>query len=252
VDLDPALGARIAELLSTASRPDAALATLDLTVGGVDASTPSGVVLRLARTATALGSSQAAGLASAALAHDDLPAEAREELEPIAASAPASGDDEAEEREQLEEELPVVHSVLAKRVVPRRLSGSDLEVELDGQSRSVDLKSVQAIAVCGIARAAQKPVVLIDLLLDSPWGDRPQLRVIRMTSETFDPRRLVGGDDGMSAFQTFLDRLFVVSDAVPLPDPEAARGRPFKSFSTIDEYQKEILGIGEDEIMNEQ
>jgi len=88
----------------------------------------------------------------------------------------------------------------------------------------------------------------VDLLLDSPWGDRAELRVIRMTSETFDPRQLVDGDDGMSAFQKFLDQLFNVSEAVPLPDPEAARGRPFKSFPTIDEYEREVLGIGEAQI----
>jgi membrane associated rhomboid family serine protease len=244
VDLEPALGARIVEILRNASLLDAALSTLNLTADRVDASTPSGVVLRLARTAVDLGSSQAADLAAVALGHHDLPAEAREELEPIAAAATSSGSDEGEEREQVEADEPVIHTVLAKRVVPRRLSGTDLEVELEEQTRSVDLKSVQVIAVCGITRAAQKPVVLVDLLLDSPWGDRERLRVIRMTSETFDPRGLVGGDDGMSAFQTFLDRLFVVSDAVPLPDPEAARGRPFKSFPTIDDYQREVLGIG--------
>jgi len=107
----------------------------------------------------------------------------------------------------------------------------------------IDLATVQVIAVCGIARAAQKPVVLVDLLLDSPWGDRPKLRVIRMTSDTFDPRLLVGGDDGMTAFQIWLDRLLETSDAVPLPDPDSARGKPFQSFSTIDAYEKEVLGI---------
>ena len=109
---------------------------------------------------------------------------------------------------------------------------------------AIDLATVQVIAVCGVTRAAQKPVVLVDLLLDSPWGDRPNLRVIRMTSDTFDPRQMVGGDNGMAAFQIWLERLFDVSGAVPLPDPDAARGKPFRSFSTIDAYQKEVLGIG--------
>ena len=61
---------------------------------------------------------------------------------------------------------------------------------------------------------------------------------------------LVGGDEGLLAFQKFLDQLFEVSDAVPLPDPEAARGRPFKSFPTIDAYEREVLGIGEPQIRN--
>jgi membrane associated rhomboid family serine protease len=244
VDLDPALGARIAELLRKESRLDAATATLDLTARQVDASAPAGVLLRLARLAIDLGSAQAASLASAALAHPELPLEAREELEPYGSLPPAPADEEPSDREEPDEDEPVVHSVLAKRVVPRRLEGANLEVELEGNSRIVDLESIQVIAVCGIARAAQKPVVLVDLLLDSPWGDRAQLRVIRMTSETFDPRLLVGGDDGLVAFQTFLDRLFEVSDAVPLPDPETARGKPFQSFPTIDAYEKEVLDIG--------
>jgi membrane associated rhomboid family serine protease len=243
VDLDPALGARIAEMLRDGSLADAGVATLDIAAQRVDDSTPSGVSLRLARLAAELRSSQAPVFAAVALAKPDLPPEAREELESFAAVAPTVGDDKAAEGEEAEEEEPVAHTVLAKRVVPRRLQGTDLEVELDGQPRTVDLGSIQVIAVCGVARSAQKPVVLVDLLLDSPWGDRPQLRVIRMTSETFDPRQLVGGEDGMSAFQKFLDQLFEVSDAVPLPDPEAARGRPFASFSTISDYEKEVLGI---------
>jgi membrane associated rhomboid family serine protease len=245
VDLDPALGARIAEMLRDGSPADAGVATLDLTARRVDDSTPAGVSLRLARLATEIGSPQASVFAAAALANPDLPPEAREELEPIGALAPPAVDDQRPESEEAEEEEPVVHTVLAKRVVPRRLQGTDLEVELDGQPRTVDLESIQVIAVCGISRAAQKPVVLVDLLLDSPWGDRPQLRVIRMTSETFDPRQVVGGEEGLAAFQKFLEQLFEVSDAVPLPDPEAARGRPFKSFSTVNDYEKEVLGIGQ-------
>ena len=49
----------------------------------------------------------------------------------------------------------------------------------------------------------------------------------------------------MVAFQIFIDRLFELSDAVPLPDPDAARGKPFQSFSTIDAYEREVLGIGQ-------
>jgi len=244
VDLDPALGARIGEMLRDGSLGEACAATLDLAARRVDVATPAGVLLRLARLAAKMGSSQAPVLASAALANPDLPPEAREELEPLASLAPATGDEEVSEGEAAEEEELVVHTVLAKRVVPRRFQGTELEVELDGQPRTVDLESIQVIAVCGIKRAAQKPVVLVDLFLDSPWGDRPQLRVIRLTSETFDPRQLVGGDDGMSAFQKFLEQLFEVSEAVPLPDPEAARGRPFRSFSTVKDYEKEVLGIG--------
>jgi len=251
VDVDPGLGARIAEMLRNESRLDPATATLELAAGSVDESTPTGVLLRLARLAIDLGSELAPALASTALSHPDLPPEAREELEPVAALAgpvpvvgSTSDGSEPSAAEDSAGDEPVVHSVVAKRVVPRRLDGQTLEVEVDGKKHGIDLATVQVIAVCGIARAAQKPVVLVDLLLDSPWGDRPKLRVIRMTSDTFDPRLLVGGDDGMQAFQAWLNRLFEISEAVPLPDPDSARGKPFRSFSTIEAYEKEVLGIG--------
>jgi hypothetical protein len=250
VDVEPALGARIVEILRNGSHLEAATATLDLAARRVDDSTPAGVLLRLARLAIELGSRQTAALVAVALANPDLPPEAREELEPFA-SLEVSGDtgeeapagEETSSTEDEADDKPVVHSVHAKRVVPRRLEGSTLEVEIDGRRHSVDLATIQVIAVCGISRAAQKPIVLVDLLLDPPWGDRPEIRAIRMTSDTYDPRLLVGGDDGMAAFQTLLDRLFEITEAVPLPDPDAARGKSFQSFSTIDVYEREVLGI---------
>jgi len=245
VDVDPALGSRIAEMLRNETRIDPAVATLDLAARRADESTPTGVLLRLVRLAVDLGSDQASALASVALSQPEIPPEAREELEEIAALARPVADtgSTSSATQDTAEDEPVVYSVIAKRVVPRRLDGQTLEVEFDGKRHSVDLATVQVIAVCGVARAAQKPVVLVDLLLDSPWGDRPKLRAIRMTSDNFDPRQMVGGDDGMTAFQIWLERLFDVSGAVPLPDPDAARGKPFRSFSTIDAYEKEVLGI---------
>jgi membrane associated rhomboid family serine protease len=246
VDVDPVVGLRIAEMLRNETRIDPAIATLDLAARRADESTPTGVLLRLARLAVDLGSDQAPALASVALSQPEIPPEAREELEEIAAPARPVADTESDSSvtEDTAEDEPVVYSVIAKRVVPRRLDGQTLEVEFDGRRHAIDLATVQVIAVCGVTRAAQKPVVLVDLLLDSPWGDRPKLRVIRMTSDTFDPRQMVGGDNGMTAFQIWLEHLFDVSGAVPLPDPDAARGKPFRSFSTIDAYQKEVLGIG--------
>jgi len=66
---------------------------------------------------------------------------------------------------------------------------------------------------------------------------------VRLTSDTFDPRAIVGGDDAMGALQTLLDQILRISDAVPLPDPDAARGRPFRSFGSLEEYQREVLGV---------
>jgi hypothetical protein len=82
-------------------------------------------------------------------------------------------------------------------------------------------------------------------MLDPPWSERSQLRVIRLSSADFDPRRLVGGaDDSLEAFRGFLDCLLTSTGAVPLPDPDAARGQPFRTFETVESYERNVLGIG--------
>ena len=47
----------------------------------------------------------------------------------------------------------------------------------------------------------------------------------------------------MDAFRSFLVQLLDVSGAVPLPNPEAARGTPFQIFSALADYEQEVLGV---------
>ncbi len=39
-----------------------------------------------------------------------------------------------------------------------------------------------------------------------------------------------------------LSRIIDLSGAAVLPDPDGARGRPFRTFSSLDEYQRTVLG----------
>jgi hypothetical protein len=135
------------------------------------------------------------------------------------------------------------HSLQVVSAVPKGLDGNSLQVEVNGQLRSLGLDAIQALAVAGINRIGERPIVLVDLLLDSPWGDREVVRTVRLLSNSFDPRSLVDGDEALGAFQKLLDRILEISEAVPLPDPDAARGKPFQSFATIDAYQAEVLDI---------
>jgi hypothetical protein len=47
----------------------------------------------------------------------------------------------------------------------------------------------------------------------------------------------------MTAFRQFLDEMLKISEAVPLPDPDAARGNPFRMFESLEAYEREVLGI---------
>jgi hypothetical protein len=144
-----------------------------------------------------------------------------------------------------EEPIPVSmsHTLQVMEVVPIAMADGALTIEVDGQERRMALDQVQAMGVAGIQHGQQRPYLVVDLLLDPPWSDRTRLRVLRLTSTAFDPRKIVGGPDALQAFRHLLDKVLKLSEAVPLPDPDAARGNPFRTYSSVEEYQREVLGV---------
>jgi len=239
--LEPAFGLRVAEMLADDHRDGAVCDTLVLLKGQVGGTTPAPIQLRLARLAIAVGSGEAAWIVDAALAQAELSPEGRSELETARMAlglTPPEAEDDAEKK--LDE---VRHTLQTMSAIPTAIDGDTLHLDVKGNSRTMGIATVQAVAVCGIARASEPPVLLVDLLLDSPWGDREAIRAVRLMSNTFDPRTLVGGTDALQAFRTILKHILEVSEAVPLPDPDAARGNPFRSFTTIGAYQAEVLNI---------
>jgi hypothetical protein len=76
--------------------------------------------------------------------------------------------------------------------------------------------------------------------------DEP-LQVMRMRGDHFDPRRLSPGrDSALEALRDFLKRLQESTSATPLPDAEAALGRPFAVLDDLTTYQRDVLLIDED------
>jgi hypothetical protein len=134
------------------------------------------------------------------------------------------------------------HDIEAVEAVPRRLVGDTLVIETRGASRDLSLGSVQAIAVGGIRPDGARPYLVIDLMLDPPWSDRASLRALRLKSNSFDPRRLVGGDEAVAAFRRLVGRMLEISGAVPLPDPEAAAGNPFRTYPSLASFEQAVLG----------
>jgi hypothetical protein len=126
--------------------------------------------------------------------------------------------------------------------VPTELLDDVLTINVNGTSRRMALDKVEAVAVGGVKEEGRN-LLVVDLMLDAPWSDREALRVVRLLSTAFDPRSLVDGPDALEAFRILLADLIDSSGAAPLPDPDSARGRPFKSFPSLDHYQREVLGV---------
>jgi membrane associated rhomboid family serine protease len=187
----------------------------------------------------------AASLARAALARPDLPVELHSELAMIAADgiAPEADADSrpAGDAARLIPQPPHLLQVIA--AVPQALDDEVLVIAVDGASRRLGLRRVEAIAVGGVARADKRPMVVVDLLLDPPWSDRSELRVVRLTSTDFDPRIVAPGAQPEEALRAFLSRLIEQSGAAPLPDPDGARGLPFRAYASLEEYERNVLGL---------
>ena len=101
------------------------------------------------------------------------------------------------------------------------------------------------MAVAAIRELGPKPVLVIDLLLNWSQLEDAPLRVIRLRSTGFDPRALAAGvTDPTDALRAFVGRVPEGADAIALPDPDAARGRPFRVFEDLASYEREVLRVG--------
>ncbi len=131
--------------------------------------------------------------------------------------------------------------------VPRRLTGDKLAIDVHGQgARTLPLSRVQAVAVGRIEEGFASNYVLIDLLVDSLWTNRPTVRTVRLQSTDFDPTEVLpalDGGDPLQALISFIDNLIEISGANPMPDPDGARGRPFHNFVSVPDYEANVIGF---------
>lgn len=143
---------------------------------------------------------------------------------------------------------PLLEPRLSERIrlveaVPRELDLTSLVFEVEKGRRRLALTEVEALAVGAVARDGQRPFLIVDLLLDWPLEEVGNLRILRFRSTSFDPRRLVGGDDVMVAFKTMLEILLSATGATALPDEAGVRAPSRRTYGSVEEYQRRVLGI---------
>jgi len=256
--LDATTAVAVAEALMTAGRDEEAGQALAPVAAANPATVPPGPLVRAARLATELGIPFAAALVDAAAAHPDVPSDAVTELQRAvpqqsAAAVPAAAGDSVEaggeppdEQQPIELAAAVHHTLKVMEAVPVRLEATGLVLNVGGGERLLRHEQVLALATVGVKGTDQeRPFVVIDLLLDSPWSETVALRVVRVRSTSFDPRPIVNSEGSpVEALRQLLSVLLKATGAVPLPDPEAVRGRPFAMFDSLEEYESQVLGTG--------
>ncbi len=127
--------------------------------------------------------------------------------------------------------------------VPVELDPGGIRLRIDGAAPSLlTWEHIQAVAVGLIAGLAPKPIVVIDLALNWADGGDAVLEVLRLRSDSFRARALVGGEgSALEALRALLAQLLARSGAVPLPDGGSAHGLPFREFPDPSSYERDVL-----------
>ena len=179
---------------------------------------------------------------------DDLSAEPEQKQEGVGAPAAVAPTPEAAPpaREQAAAgETPAARfpSVRVATAVPLSLGEEALEVYVSGKGPSrLAYGRITAVSLAAVSGLGPKPVVLLDLLLSGPQPGPEPLVLVRLRSDQYDPRKLVASSASpLEALLELVEELLKRTQAVPLPDAAAGRGRPLRRFDSLQAYSAEVL-----------
>ena len=130
---------------------------------------------------------------------------------------------------------------------PVRLDDEGIHLALDGdRSARVAWSRIQAVSVAIVANPTGRPILMIDLLANWNASQAEELKGVRLRSDGFDPRALLGIDgDPRRAFATLAGRILQATRGQPLPSAEQALGNPFARFDSLADYERIVLEVAE-------
>jgi membrane associated rhomboid family serine protease len=149
--------------------------------------------------------------------------------------------------EKPEPDAKPLRALRVREAAPRALEAGALVLEVPGRGAvRLPLTRIHAVALVGVRgiseRAGDKPVLLVDLCL-SAEGE-PELQVLRLRSDRFDPRRVAPGAEPspLKALRAFVAALAAAAHAPLLPADDVAGEGPLRIFRDLATYQREVLG----------
>ncbi len=257
----PATLLRFVPMLLEENQRDRAVLALRHALDAKAACLTPGQAMRTVELARELDPPSALRTARSALASGELPEAKRGGLEALVAELTAKGVEEAEpEEEGLASEKPKtvweddgairISRFARAKLTEARPSGLDTEmlrIRLeDDREAGVQLDRIQAVSVAIVADQGPRPVLLIDLLANWNEPEAEALRGVRLRSDRFDPRQLLGIEaEAPQSYVTLVGRLLEATRGIPLPGVQAALGRPFARYATLAEYERYVLEIAE-------
>lgn len=176
-----------------------------------------------------------------ALSPDALGLETGELPDPSSLAHPF-GDDELETDFDLGD--PPLRALKLVVGVPIGAKEHALEVEVEGKGVSrIPFERVEAVAVAAVAGLSDKPVLIVDLVLNWLASPDQPLKVVRFHSNRFDPRRVVpAADSALDALRQLVAGIVEQSGASLLPDGSSLAGSRFARYADSACYEREVLG----------
>jgi hypothetical protein len=142
---------------------------------------------------------------------------------------------------------PLLRPLRVREALPRALDGDTLVLDVPERGAiRLRLTRIHAVALAGVRgiseRAGDKPVLLVDLCL-SAEGE-PELQVLRLRSDRFDPRRIAPSAETspLKALRSFVGALAAAAHAPLLPADDVAGEGTLRIFRDLATYQREVLG----------
>jgi hypothetical protein len=144
-------------------------------------------------------------------------------------------------------ELPGERSLRRLKLVvgvPLGAKPQALEVEVEGRGASrVPFDRIEAVAVAAVSGLSEKPVLIVDLVLNWLADPSEPLKIVRFHSNRFDPCALVpNASSSLDALRRLVAGILKRSGAAPLPNAAAAAGSPFARYPDAATYEREVLG----------
>lgn len=136
-----------------------------------------------------------------------------------------------------------LRTLRAIEAVPLALEPTAIKIDVEEKGKArLPFERIEAIAVAAVGGLRDRPVVLVDLVLNLRGDPSESLRVLRVRSDRFDPRGLVeGASTGVEALRLFIEAIVAGSRSDMLPNERAVLGEPFATFESLLDYHREVL-----------
>lgn len=170
----------------------------------------------------------------------------------LAADAALDVHDEAPDAEDLDDwfdeaDLPLARfaDVKAVEAVPLSLDDESVRLRVGPERTSrLSLSRVDGLALAIVEGLSERPVAVIDLLLNGRDTEADVLQLVRLRSDRFDPRRLAPGHaEPRAAFGELALQLLEASGGDPRFDPETIRTGHIERYDSLEAYERTTLDV---------